>query len=235
MIKVDDKELKKLERDMRAFASKAVPFATQATLNSAAFGTQKDARQHVAAELINRNKFTQGSIRVTRARGLSIPAQEAEVGSIAPYMKTQEFGGTKSKTGKHGVAITTSFAAGEGENAQPRTRLARRPNQLKNLKLANNRLSGMNRRQRNRVAIRAAARTSRNVVFLHLGRTRGIFRVTGTPHKPQIKMLHDLSRPTVTINANPWLAPAKDKNVARLPLYWRDALRFQLRRRGLLA
>ena len=123
MFAVDNRDIKKMERDIKTFAKDALPFATRKTVNDAAFQTQRIARVDVKNDMVNRNRFTVQSIQVDQARTLQISRQEAVVGSIADYMEDQEFGAVKSKSGKEGVAIATSYSAGQGENAQPRTRL----------------------------------------------------------------------------------------------------------------
>ncbi len=111
MLSVDDKEIKRFERDLKTFASRAYPFATKATINTAAFETQKVARKRIRRIMTLRNKFTRQSIQVEQARGLNVNTQAAVVGSTQDYMETQEFGGTVRRRGKEGVPIKTSFSA----------------------------------------------------------------------------------------------------------------------------
>lgn len=233
MFNVNDRQIKEMERDLKTFARKAYPFATRKTINDAAFQTQQIARADVKRDLTLRNRFTVQSIQVDQARSLQISRQEATVGSIADYMEDQEFGATKAKKGKKGVAIATSYSSGEGENAQPRTRLPRKPNKLANIQLQRRRKKGSSRKQQNLVAIKQAAATGRKYVFLDLGRRQGIFKVTGGKRRPKIKMVHDMTKESVTIPKNPWLKPAFDEASRMLPAFYADALRFQLRRRGL--
>ena len=233
MFGVDNRDIKKMERDLKTLAEDAFPFATRKTVNDAAFQTQRIARVDVKNGMVNRNRFTVQSIRVDQARTLQISRQEAVVGSIADYMEDQEFGAVKSKSGKEGVAIATSYSAGQGENTQPRTRLPRKPNKMANIQLQRRRKKGTSRKQQNLVAIKQAAATGRRYVFLDLGRTKGIFKVTGGKRRPKIKMVHDMSRQSVVIPKNPWLKPAFDEATRMLPAFYGDALRFQLRRRNL--
>lgn len=233
MFGVNDRDIKKLESDLKEFAKEAYPFATRKTVNDGAFQTQRIARADIQNEMINRNRFTVQSVQVDPTRSLNVRRQEAVVGSIAPYMEDQEFGATKTKKGKEGVAIATSYSAGQGENAQPRTRLPRRANKMANIQLQRKRKKGSNRKQQNLVAIQQAAETGRKFVFLDLGRRKGIFRITGGKRRPKIKMVHDMSKDSVVIPKNPWLKPAFDETTRMLPAFYADALRFQLRRRNL--
>lgn len=233
MFGVDDRDIRKMERDLKTFARKAYPFATRRTLNDAAFQAQKIARVDVQRDMILRNRFTVRSIRVNQTKTLQVSRQGAAIGSIADYMEDQEFGAVKAKSGKEGVAIATSYSAGQGENARPRTRLPRRPNTLVNIQLRRRRKQGNSRKQQNLVAIKQAAATGRRYVFLDLGRRKGIFKVTGSMRRPKIKMVHDMTKESVIIPRNPWLKPAFDESARMLPAFYADALRFQLRRRNL--
>ena len=232
MFKLDDRDIKELEKELKTFADRAYPFATKATLNRAAFETQKIARKDVRVKMVTRNKFTEQSIQVDQARTLNVSRQAATVGSIADYMETQEFGGTERKGGSHGVAIATSFAAGQ-EGQQPRTKVPSKRNKLQNIRLQHRRTGGSNRRQRNLIAIKQASTTSNKFVFLDLGRRKGIFKVTGGKRSPRIKMVHDLTRQTIRIPRNPWLKPAVDRVNFLLPEFYKDALIFQLKRNNL--
>lgn len=232
MFNVDTKEIKRLSRDLKTFAARAYPFATKNTLNTAAFKAQGFAKAGVRSSMVQRNRFTVQSIQVEQTRTLDVRRQAAIVGSIADYMADQEFGGLKTKTGKKGVAIATGYSAGQ-EGQQPRTRLPRKPNQLLAIQLKHRRRKGANRRQRNLIAVKDAAASGNKYVYLDLGRTEGIFRVIGGKRNPRVKMVHDLSRTSVRIPANPWLSPAIDKTEPLMPGIYGDSLRFQLRRLGL--
>lgn len=232
MFGVDTKDVKKLERDLKTFASQAYPFATRQTINDAAFQTQRIARADVRSDMINRNRYTEQSIRVEQARTLAVSRQSATVGSIADYMETQEFGGVKTKNGSEGVAIATSYSAGQSGE---RTRLPRKPNKLANIQLQKRTRPGHSRKQKNLVAVLTAATSGHKFVFLDLGKRKGIFRVTGGKRNPQVRMVHDLTRSSVRIPKNPWLKPAFDEAARMVPAFYADALRFQLRRRGLFS
>jgi len=233
MITFDDKELKQLERDLKLMAERAFPFATKATLNRAAFETQKLSRTRLSQDFTLRNQFTKGSVRVDQARGLSIPRQAAYVGSIAGYLETQEFGGVEKGGGKN-KPIPTSYSAGQGDNARPRTRLPRKPNKLASIQLKRRAAGSKGRRQRNLIAVKEAAGSGNKFVYLDLGRRRGIFRVLGSKKRPRIKMLWDLSRRSVRIAPSPWLSPSTDRAAIQLPDFYKEALSYQLKRNKIL-
>lgn len=232
MFKINNKEIKEFEEDLTVFARKSLPFATKNTLNQGVFHAQRLAKKDVRIKMVLRNKFSEQSIRVDQARTLNIRQQAASVGSIADYMADQEFGTTKSKTGKRGVSIPTSWSAGQ-EGQKPRMRLPRKANKLLNIRLKHSRKRGTNRRQQNLIAIKQAATTGNKYVFLDLGRREGIFKVIGGKRRPRIKMVHDLSRDSVTIPRNPWLKPVVDTTVVKMPEFYRKSLIFQLKRHNL--
>ena len=182
--------------------------------------------------MVNRNRFTKQSIQVEQARTLNVARQSSAVGSTQSYMADQEFGATKSKKGKRGVAITTGYAAGQ-EGQEPRTKLARKPNKMANIRLRRKRKKGKNRLQQNIIAIHEAAASGQKYVFLDLGRREGIFKVIGGKRRPKIKMVQDLSNESVDVPRNPWLKPVVDTTRSVMPTFYRDALVFQLRRQGL--
>lgn len=222
-----------MERDLKTFAKQAYPFATRKTLNDSAFQAQNIARVDVRENMTNRNRFTVQSIQVEQARTLQVSKQAAVVGSTADYMEDQEFGGVKSKGGKEGVSIATSYSAGQGQSAQPRTRLPRKANKMASISLSKRRKKGSSRKQQNLIAIQQAATTGRKFVFLDLGRRKGIFKVIGGKRRPKIKMVHDMTKQSVVIPKNPWLKPAFDEALRMTPAFYADALRFQLRRRNI--
>lgn len=233
MISVDDKDIKKLERDLKTFADRAYPFATKNTLNNAAFTSQKMARRDVTIKMIERNKFTGQSIQVDQARTLNVRRQAATVGSVADYMEDQEFGAVKSKRGAEGVAIPTTYSSGEAMTANIRRRLPRKANTLRNIQLQRKGKRGRTRQQQNLIAIQEAASSTRKYVFLDLGKRKGIFKVIGGRRKPKIRMVHDLTEQVVTIPRNPWLKPVIDTVSLKIPEIHAKSLRFQLKRLGL--
>jgi hypothetical protein len=232
MIILDDKNIKKYEQDLKTFANRAYPYATRHTVNTAAFKARELAQSNVRNEMVTRNKWTERSIQVDKTGTLNVHRQAAIVGSKADYMETQEFGGTETSSSGKGVAIATSYSAGQ-EGHRPRTRLPRRPNKMAAIQLQKRRKRGTSRAQQNFIAIREAATSGTKFLYLDLGRRRGIFRVTGGKRKPRIKMVHDLTRSSVAIPKSPWLAPAVRDTEKFIPGIYKDALVFQLQRNRL--
>jgi len=238
MFSIDDKETKELEDWLDTLRDKAFPFATKNTLNKTAFVAQKMYRRNIQRKLTTRNKYTEQSIRVKQAKGLNIRNQMSIVGSIADYMEDQEFSGIKSKTGKHGVAITTSFASGEGRGAQPRKKLAKQKNKLRNIRLTKTRSRAKNKKQAIIIKVKQAVNTGNRTIFHDFGNgSRGIMRVVGGrkghTKGARLEMIQDMSKKTISIPKTPLLKPAYEKASRMLPRIYRDSLRFQIKRHRL--
>jgi len=233
MIKFDDTELVELQKDLKVFAKRSLPFATKNTINQTAFLARKIAQDNIRNKMTVRNRFTLNSIRVNQTKTLNISRQEALTGSTADYMETQEFGGIKTSKGKEGVPIATNFSAGVSHGAKPRTKLPKKSNRLGNIRLKRGRKRGQNQKQKNFLAIRQAAETSQKFIFLDLSKSKGIFKVVGGKRRPRIEMVQDMSNKAVTIKRNPWLKPAADGAQKQLPKIYLKSLQFQARRQGL--
>ncbi|MEE9393750.1 MAG: hypothetical protein V3W41_14700 [Planctomycetota bacterium] len=245
-VTMDDKDLKRFERDLKQFRIRAYPFATKDTVNRSALMGQKEARKEIEKRMILRNSRTLGGIRVELERRLQVNKQHAVVGSIDPWMEGQEFGRTDRKGGKVGVPIPTGAATGEGENVQVRRRLPTRANAVRNIELDKRKRGRRfgrrvtNRRQKNKLTVIQAIRTKRKYAYMDLGSVKGIFRITGRVSRRgggvtgvRIKRVINLSNRTVVIPANPWLRPAVDRVQKRMPGIYRKALKQQLIRHRL--
>ena len=128
---VDTRELRKLSSDLKALKDKAYPIAVKEGLNRTAVAARNVWEGEIKEAFILRNHWTVGSLRVARVnQGMDPRRMMAVTGSISRYMGTQEEGGTKRKHGKHGVAIPTRVASGEGRGAGVRRRLVRGPYKL---------------------------------------------------------------------------------------------------------
>ena len=228
------------EDHLKAFADRAFPFATKNALNSAAFKARELWQRDINVKMITRNKFTERSIQVEQSRTLTVSRQSATVGSTAPYMDEQEFGGTKRKTGQEGVALPTSYSAGQ-DGQQPRTKLPRKPNNIRNIKLQRRGRKAKSRKHAIVIKMQDAISTGKRLIFLDLGRKKGIFRVIGgsrnfkrgIPRGAKLRMVYDMSEQSVTIPRNPTLQPAVDRTSILMPDLYIKALKFQLQRQGL--
>lgn len=199
--------------------AKQLAFAQRNTVNALAFETRKNAQDNVRSNFTLRNKYTERSILVDRARRTTDPAI---VGSTADYMLTQEFGGRTE-----GPTLATAYSAGQ---TSQRTKLPRKANRMRNIRLPGQRVKAHSKRQRNMLAVKAAKANGDKFVYIDTGRKKFIARVVGTKRKPQIKMVQDMSRSSTPVPRTPWLEPATDRSLRKREAIWRDAMRYQLRR-----
>lgn len=242
MFSIDDRETQRLEKQLKTFKKRALPFATKETLNRAAFNAQKGYKREAQKDLTLRNKFTLQSIRVEQAKGLNVRQQISIVGSTAPYMEDQEFGGHKTRKSREGVSIATSYSAGQGDDTRPRTKLPRKPNKLENIKLKTKKRTPKNNKQSLVFKVQDAVESGNRAIYHKFNNgTKGIFRVVGGRKKfkrgwpvgAKIKMVWDMTRPSVRIPKEPMLKPAHKKAASMLPRFYRDSLRFQIKRHNI--
>jgi hypothetical protein len=187
-------------KDLARLRVKAVPFALRNALNAAAFETRKIWQGEIRKSFTNRNKFTVGAVRVEQA---STTKLVAVVGSVADYMAKQEDGGeVKGKSG-HIKAIPTAAAAGQGRGQ--RTRTVRGSFYLGAIKVAHPQGHG-GRRQKNAIAIAVAFKTGKKFVLLtRPNGAKGLFRITGGKRKLKARLIWDVSRTSVRVQAEPTL------------------------------
>lgn len=233
MFNVDDEKIKQFESDLKTFAKKSFPRATRNTLNTSAFHAQKVARKIVNNKMITRNRFTERSIQVIQTRTLNINAQQSFVGSTEDYMERQEFGGTITSKGKHGVPLATTVASGEGKGSRPRLRLPTRASKLRNIRLDNRGGTFKSKKQEFFYKLKQASESGHKHVFLETRRKKAIYRVKVSGRKFDIKMLFDLSHRTVTTPRNPWLSPTIKSTERVMPRIHLKSLEFQMKFHGL--
>ena len=241
--KVDDRDVEQLADDLYVLYKRAVPFAIGQTVNKNAFMAQRFAREKIAAEFTNRNKFTQQSVQVDRNREMrNVGAMRAIVGSTEDYMADQEFGGVQANRRSGGHAIPTSYSAGQGE-APKRTRVVRRKNRRGSLNLSKTRQRALTKKQETLLRVRQAVETGKRDVYLEFGRTKGLFRVVGGRRGRQkrgqvkgarLRMLYDLSRSSVAVTRHPWLLPSVNRTKQRTGSNFADELERQIKRQRIL-
>lgn len=223
----DDKELLLFERTLRRLTRNGIPVATRNTINIAAERTQKRAKfRELPRKMILRNKFTQGSIRVRKARGNRISRQAAEVGSLQQYLADQEFGSVKREPG-----LPTTVASGEGRGARPRRRLPRRAQSAKQIQLGKKERfpHARNRKALNAAKIHRAQRQRKKHVYLEFAKSEGLFRIT----RRKLDLVVETSHTVARIPPNPWLHPATMHVAPQQRAIYRTQIIKQLQRHSL--
>lgn len=227
-IHIDNRRVHALAKELERAHHRAVPYATRKVLDEAAYATRKYWVDEIRSSFVLRDKrWTTGSLRVDRARGSVPAAMEARVGSIQRYMALQEHGGRRTGSGGS-LAIPTSYAAGQGQGARPRTRKVRGRNLLEaiTVRKAGSRPAG--RRQANAAAMRVA-RAGTGWAYLAGARKRGLFWVgRGRGVKP--KMTWDLSQGSARVRSTSTLGQALAKYRRNADRLHAKALAFALRK-----
>lgn len=235
-IEADFREIVALERDLNRMYGKAVPFANLQAINAGAFEGRKIWHGHMGRLLTLRNRYTERSVRVEKARGLNVGRQRAVLGSVADYMDEAEFGEVKRpEPGRRYLSIPTTVASGEGRGIKPRRKAVRAPSKLGRISLSRRKARGMTTKQRNFVAVKEAVEKREKFVRLTLDRggREGVARITGGKRNPKVDVVHAMQRDPIRVRATPTLAPAVRDLTRRMPVIYVDALRDQVVRQRL--
>lgn len=227
LVEIDARGLHKSMRTLERIRGKALPHAARDILNELAFEGRKEWQQRMGKSMTLRNQYTTRSVAVDKARGVNLREMQSRLGSLQPYMATQEDGGTVTSKGKHGVTIPTPTASGEGMSANPRKRLVRRANWLSAIRLGSR--PGNSAKQRNAIAISKAKRDGTKTAFLELGKRKGIVRIMGGK-KGKLRMVWDMSKKSLSIPRNPTLEPTMQAILKRGPSIAEKHAMAQIRR-----
>ena len=228
MIKVDDREIRELQKDLQYFKKKAMPHATRGYLNDAAFHAREIYQGSMRFEFVLKNRFTVGAVAVDKVIGYKVNSMESAMGSRALYMYESEMGATHTTGGEHGKPVPTSSAAGQGKNRNPRTRVVRGGNTMKAIKLTSRPRVGKGK-QMVKVAILQAQRAGESHVFLMFSEkgTKGIFEIR---KGGKIRMIWSLTKKSTTAKPKPLLATTMILIEPQLPRIYARAVAFQLTR-----
>lgn len=240
---VKTKRLQELEKDLRVFSKKSIPYATRHTINRTAFKARESMQGEIRNKMISRNTFTERAVRVEQTRSLIIDQQEATTGSVAPYMDKQEFGGVSRKPGKYGTVIPTSWAAGQ-EGANPRTKLPRGQKNIRNIQITKRKAAKFRgKKQKARALAFQAANKGDKYVFLDganygqsgpaIFRIWGRSRVRGRFQNFKLRMAYSFDRNPTPISKLATLDPAVTEAEKHMPEFYREALQEQIRRNGI--
>lgn len=197
MVTVEFRGAKEMVAALKKMRSQAVPYAVRNALNTQAFEARRHWVGFIERSFVNRNTFTQRSIQVVKASGLSVGSMQSLVGSTAPYMGLQEDGGTSRGKGAH-KAIPGPVAAGLAPGAK-RTRLVRARFYLGAINAQHPALAG-SRKQRNAIAIQVARKAGLKFALLERpSGGKGLFLLGGRKKTPTTRLLWDMSRSSVHV------------------------------------
>lgn len=218
IMEIDTRELTRLQWALNTLKTTSVKFAQRNTINDMAFDAMRGAKDNIRNDFINRNTWTERSVKVNRARRTG---DYAEVGSTEEYMRKQEMGGDGEKYN------ATGNASGEGARTVPRKKAVRPRlwiNKLHTTRLSHNRLGVVkggrrrivNRKQANIIAVKQAKDAGARYVVQDRGFGKvGLYRVFGTKRKPRTELLYRLRRDRNRIKTHMWLQPAAEQSMGR--------------------
>ncbi len=242
MFGVKDEKIVEFAEQLKEYAEKAYPWAVRETLNNQAKMAASEGKGVVQTTMVERNRWTRGSIQFNPTRLEPVNDMETTTGSTEDYMEDQEFGFTRVRKGKHGVPIPTSFAAGQ-KGAKPRTKLVRARNKLPRIVLSGGRHPMANKKQELIVTMLLSLKMGRRYFFFDFGsgKRKGIMRIQGGsrkqkrgwPEGAELDMVYDMTHESVKIPKSPWLDPAVERTWAATGKIYQDALIKQLMKRNL--
>lgn len=223
MITVELKGADQYVKDLKTFAKKAIPYALKEALNGAAFEARRVWGDEIRNRLTTRNQYTaRTALRVEKVKGFSPRNLYSKVGSIADYMAKQEHGGTTRGP------IPGPAAAGQAPGGK-RTKPVRVPNRLRAL-VAAKATRGKSRAQRNAIALSIAQRKGqKHVVFERPKGGKGLFRITGSKRKVNMRLVWALGRGVSHVSQHPTLEPTLRRIGPKLDSLMSDALLKQLK------
>ncbi|HEY3497680.1 MAG TPA: hypothetical protein VGK73_23440 [Polyangiaceae bacterium] len=239
-VKLEFKGYKEFLRDLDRFKRSAVPYAVRNGLNTAAFEARRVWQGNIRSSFTLRNKFTVNSIRVEQARGSNLATMQSVVGSVAPWMKVQESGGTERGKSKHKV-IPAPGAAGLPAGSK-RTKAVRPSLYLGRIRAARQSASPKNR---NLVTMLMARRKGEEHVILdRKNGGQGLYRISGgrqkftgkrfRRQKLRVRLLYDLSRSSVRVPPEPTLQRTLKAVERKMPHIMTASFLEQLRRHHIL-
>lgn len=104
---------------------------------------------------------------------------------------------------------------GEG----PRRRSVRKKNRTREIRgaIKQENIRGVSKRTAAAIAVREAIKKKREFVVLDLPNAKGIYSIRGSAKRKKIRLVQDLNRERIVIKSNPWLRPAANKQIERMP------------------
>jgi hypothetical protein len=230
-VTVDLKGVDEMQEHLETIAKKALPYAARETLNTLAFRGRAIWQEEMASSLTLRNKFTQRSALVERARGNDVRRMEATLGHTEDYMYRLEHGKSEPAA-RQWRPIPTETAAGQAKGSLRggRKKAVKRANVIKTLgSLKTKGFKGRERKARNARAVQHAIKSGKRLALLDMGRKKGIYKVMGTK-KPTIRKLYDLTRRVTPMPKVPTLQRTLEKTLALGPRIAYEAMQKQLHR-----
>lgn len=240
---LDTTEIIKLEKQLKTFGRLALPFAARNAVNDTGVILKKNSFEHVRKEMTLRNRWTQNSLKLFKAKSLTIDKQVARFGSLQDYMFDQEYGGTRTTRRSSSIPIPTGDATGESGNRGRLQKLAKGKNKLLNIQLLKTRGKRLKtRRQRNAATVAQAIRTKQKYVYMETEKSKGIFKIVSggggrkgskqrkRENRSRVRLLWNMKHRRISVPPRPWLRPAIEEVLKIMPAVYVGAMQNQLDR-----
>lgn len=229
LVVIDTSDFRRYRQELKRFGV-AHAHGVRNALNGCAFEAQKAWRDEVANSFTLRSSFTERSIQVDKARGISVSAMRAVVGSTAPYMGDQEVGAEVRGKGRHKPIPAPVAGGGSGSGVRPRKVAGRYL--LSKIKVANPLVGRFGRKQRNAIAMATAVATGNRFALLSRVRGgKGLFEVKRLgPRRFGLRLIWDVSRSAVHVKPEPTMHRAIDHSMSAFERITKQALIDQLKR-----
>jgi hypothetical protein len=194
-------------KELRLFHGKEFPRVIKTGLILTTRTAAKFARENVAKEFVNRNKFTLRSVRYNQVHGTRPSNMFSEMGSVQEYMALQEHGGTKrNENGGNAPLATRSARVGRSRKKQTKKRM--RLSQVGTLpEFRGNDVI-------EKLALFAKTGKKRKLAVVQGNKIkRGVYSIVRSPKKKigapfNMTMLHSLDKKSYQIDATKWMEPA---------------------------
>lgn len=195
--------LKKLKRTMKKIEANMPDIRAQ-TLNNMAFNTftlTRAAGGTIDRNFDLRNRFTQGSVRFTKAA--KRPGSVSIVGSVQEYMAVQEFGEDSHEVG-HIPTDDARITKNVKKRVSAKQKLSRGNFGDTGPLIIGNRQAFVKIRQLQRSGGKGPMKM--RIRGKH-GTQEGVYRLAGRGGST-LRMIHNISKDKVKIKKRPWLRPA---------------------------
>lgn len=231
MMKYKSVDIENFSRFLQDEAPRALSYAARQTLNDAAYHARSKIAKDLPGQFILRNTWTLRSMQFEKTKEIVINKMRTSVGTTLKEMAQQEEGRTNVTSGKEGLPIPTTAAA--GQEGRLRTKPVRKVNRMRNITLTDQRgFASLSRKQQNKAIVLQAAAKRTRYVFLKTDKVKGIFKVTGTKKRPVIRLIHNQNKKVTVVRPHPWLEPAVMHVSRMMPELFRKACDYQVARRA---
>lgn len=210
---IDDRQIRRLEKQINLLSDHAIPIAIQQTLNNVARKAWREGRRNTDREFQNRNTYSKRSQTYQQTRELDIDKMVAIAGSSAQYLAEQETGFTRtSKSG--GVWVPTAEAA--DQSGQTRTKPIKAKFRRSRIRMAKPKTKRpVSAKQAHFFKLINAVRSRSGYFFGEFKNTKGMWKIEGSLDTGRlvltgVRLLYSATRRTVYTPKTAWHSEGVD-------------------------